>query len=171
VTIDTFKTLSADFVGQHGTIPLTNNNSRIDDLFIAAGLSDERFAAKIGQQADVYATPGATWTRGSNGAWTASGGSNQNAISRIICRASRTTSPDKAGGANYKLDGTTDIKSGSRIVSAMLEKVPESEARELSERVDGIGLSSESGADAKGKVVYNTPSRGLTDVYVYMTHQ
>lgn len=171
VTIDTFKTISADFVGQHGSFPVTNNNSRIDDLFIAAGLTDERFSSKIGLQADVYAIAGATWTRGTNGVWTAAGGSNQSSTSRIICRTSNTTTPNTAGGTNYQIDGSTNIKSGSRIISAMLESVPEAEARELSERVDGIGLSTATGADAKGKVVYNNPSNGLTDVYVYMMHQ
>lgn len=171
VSIDTFKTISADFVGKHGSFPVTNNNSRIDDLFIAAGLADERFAAKIGLQADVYANPGATWTRGTNGNWTASGGSNQSATSRIICRTSNTTAPNTAWGSNYQIDGTTNIQSGARVISAVLESVPEAEARELSERIDGIGLSTTTGADAKGKVVYNTPSNGLIDVYIYMMHQ
>ncbi len=171
VSIDTFKTLSADFVGQHGSIPVTNNNSRIDDLFIDAGLSDERFAAKIGLQADIYANKGAKWTRGTNGAWTASGGSSQTSTSRIICRTSNTTSPKTAAGTNYQLDGKTNIASGSRIISAVLESVPEAEARELSERIDGPGLSTTKDADAKGKVVYNTPNKGLVDVYIYMMHQ
>ncbi|MDQ8186478.1 prepilin-type N-terminal cleavage/methylation domain-containing protein [Pelagicoccus sp. SDUM812002] len=171
LSIDTFKTITTDFVGKYGTLPVTNNNSRIDDLLIEAGLSDERFAAKIGLQSDVYAVKGATWKRGTNGAWTASGGSNQSSTSRIICKPSNTTAPNTAGGSNFKLDGSKNMPSGARVISTFLESVPEAEARELSERIDGDALSTTSGADAKGKVVYNTPSRGITDVYVYMMHQ
>ena len=171
VSIDTFKTITTDFVGKYGTLPLTNNNSRIDDLFIEAGLSDERFSAKIGLQSDVYAIAGATWTRGANGAWTAAGGSSQTATSRIICRASNTTAPNTAGGSNFQLDGVKNLPSGARVVSAFLESVPEAEARELSQRLDGDALSTTTGADAKGKVVYNTPANGVADVYVYMIHQ
>lgn len=171
VSVDTFKTMSAEFVGKYGTLPVTNNNSRIDDLFIEAGLSDERFAAKIGLQSDIYAKEGAAWTRGTNGAWTAAGGSNQTSTSRIICKTSSTKAPNTAGGANFQLDGTKNIQSGARVISAFLKSVPEAEARELSERIDGIELSTASGTDAKGKVVYNKPSNGITDVYVYMMHQ
>lgn len=172
VSLDTYKSAATEFVGKYGTLPATNNNSRLDDLFIAAGLLEERFSAKIGLQADVYATAGATWTRGTNGAWTASGGSNQTSTSRIICLTSNTTAPNTANGANYRLDGTNDMNSGSRVISAVLESVPEAEARELSERVDGQALSTTSGADALGKVVFNTPNnQGVTDVYIYMMHQ
>ena len=171
VSIDAYKTAAADFVGKYGSLPVTGNNSRLDDLFIASGLLDERFSAKIGLQADVYATAGAAWTRGANGAWAANGGSNQTALSRIISLNSNTNAPNTANGANYQLNGTTNIASGSRVVSAVIESVPEAEARELSERVDGQALSTTSGADAKGKVVYNTPNGGVVDVYIYMMHQ
>lgn len=172
VSMETYKTAATDFVGKYGMLPTTNNNSRIDDLFIAAGLIDERFSAKIGQQADVYAKDGATWARGTNGNWSASGGANQTSASRIICNVSNTASPETASGRNFRLDGKTDVASGARVLSAMLESVPEAEARELSERVDGEGLSTTSGADSLGKVVYAAPgNNGLTDVYIYMMHQ
>ncbi len=171
VSIDAYKTAAAEFVGKYGTLPVTGNNSRFDDLLITAGLVDERFSAKIGLQADVYAVDGADWTRNANGTWTAANGADQRAISRIICRTSNTTVPNTAGGTNFRLDGTTNMSAGSRIVSAMIESVPEAEARELSERIDGPSLSTTAGADALGKVVYNTPGNGVTDVYVYMTHQ
>ncbi|MDQ8203043.1 type II secretion system protein [Pelagicoccus sp. SDUM812003] len=172
VSIDTFKTAAAEFVGKYGTIPTTNNRSRLDDLFMEAGLVDERFSAKIGLQGDVYAQTGATWTRGTNGVWTANGGSNQTAVSRIICGVANANAPETAGGRNFRLDGTNNMASGARIISAWLEGVPEAEARELSERVDGEGLSTETGADGLGKVVYRAPNgNGLTDVYIYMMHQ
>lgn len=172
VSIDSIKTATTDFVGKYGVLPTTNNNSRIDDLLRTSGFLDERFSSKLGLQADVYGNAGATWTRNASGVWTASGGTSQAARSRIVCGVANTTSPDTAVGRNFRLDGTNNMASGSRIVAAILESVPESEARELSERVDGEGLSTTTGADALGKVVYrNPPNSGLVDVYIYMLHQ
>ncbi len=171
VSIDAYKTAAAEFVGKYGTLPVTTANNRLDDLFIAAGLIDERFSAKIGLQADVYATAGGTWARGATGVWAPTGGSSQASLSRIISLNRNANPPNTANGANYRLNGTTDMPTGARIVSAVLESVPEAEARELSERIDGQALSTAAGADALGKVVYNAPTGGVTDVYIYMMHQ
>ncbi len=173
VSIDSVKTATVEFVGKYGVLPLTRNgNQRLDDLLKENGYLDERFSAGIGAQGDLYAATGATWSRTTTGDWTASGGTSQGKYSRILSRVANTKSPETSGGSNFKLDGTNDLPAGSRVVSAYLRQVPIAEARELSERIDGEGLSTDTGADSKGKVVYRAPSgSGLTDVMVYMLHQ
>lgn len=173
LSVETFATATTEFVGKYGTLPTTNANGRIDDLLRTTGYVDDRFSSKIGLQADIYAKEGANWTRNNTGTWVQAGGVNQSANSRIICLVSNTTDPSAANGANYQLDGTTNLPTGARVVSAVLESVPIAEAREFSERIDGDAMSSaDNAADADGKVVYRAPSgAGLTDVYIYMLHQ
>lgn len=172
-SITSMKSAVSEFSGKYGTLPTTNNNSRIDDLLFTAGMLESRFLAKIGTQPSNPPIAGATWTR-SGGAWTATGGSSQTTQSRIICLNSTTTVPNTANGANFRLDGTTDLPAGSRVVAAVLVNVTGNEARELSLRLDGEAMSAANAttADATGKVVYNTPNgAGLTTAYVYIAHQ
>lgn len=171
VSVDAVKTATTDFIAKYGVLPTTGGNARFDDLLRTAGFMDERFASKLGLQMDTYAVEGSTWTRNSNGTWTATGGSNQGAQTRIISQTSNTTSPSTATGRNFQLDGATNLPAGSRVVAAMIESVPTSDAYKLSEALDGIAFSSESGADSKGKVVYRAPSSGVTDVFIYIVHQ
>lgn len=172
-SINSVKSAITDFAGKYGTIPTTNNNSRIDDLLFTDGLMEGRFVTKIGTQPSTPPITGATWTR-ANGAWTASGGANQTTQSRIICLTSNANNPSTAVGANYQLDGSTNLPAGSRVVSAVIVNCTGAEAQELSMKIDGENFSATTAtvADAAGKVVYNTPNaNGLTTVYVYITHQ
>lgn len=171
VSIDTYRTGVVDFVAKYGTIPTTGKKNRIDDLLMEVGLVDERFSSKLGSQSDIYAKAGGSWSRNSSGVWSASGGSNQNSLSRIICSSGNSAAPESANGSNFRLDGSNDLPAGSRIVCAVIEDALEADAREMSERVDGMEMSTDSGADGKGKVVYAAPSNGITDVYIYMIHQ
>lgn len=172
-SITSLKSGVSEFAGKFGTVPTTNNNSRIDDLLFTAGMLETRFVVKIGTQPSTPPIAGATWTR-TGGAWTAAGGSSQTTQSRIICLSSTATSPATAVGANFQLDGTTDLPGGSRVVSAVLVNITGAEARELSLRLDGEQMTATDNvtADATGKVVYNTPTTaGLTTAYVYIAHQ
>lgn len=172
-SITTIRTAITDFAGKYGTIPTTNNNSRIDDLLLTTGLLDSRFALKIGTPASDPPIASATWSN-STGTWTASGGSNQSSQSRIICQTSNTTAPSTANGRNFHLDGSTDLPAGARVVAAVIQDCTASEALELSRRIDGEPFSEADAttADADGRVVYNTPNgSGITDAYVYVVHQ
>ena len=175
VNINAVRVATTDFVKTYGTIPLTNNRSRIDDLLAAAGFFDQRFTAKIGSQADPYAAAGAAWTfNQSTGVWTSTGGASQNNRTRVIALTSNTTNPETAAGRNYQFDGTTSLPAGSRVVSAVLESVPADEARKLSITIDGASASAPDNTvlDGEGKIVYNTPNANtsLTDVFVYVAH-
>lgn len=171
-SINSSKTAITEFAARYGTIPVTDSKARLDDLLFTAGMMEGRFNVKIGAQ--VAQPPGAArWTE-DNGVWTHKGGANQNSLSRIICRNSKTGLPSTARGANYQLDGSTDLPSGARVVSAVLVNITAGEARELSARIDGDHLTAEdtSSEDEAGRVVYRAPNgKGLTSAYVYLAHQ
>lgn len=167
------KSTVTEFAAKYGTIPTTVAASRLDDLFLTAGMLESRFVVKIGTQPANPPIVGATWTN-AGGTWTAAGGANQATQSRVICIASNVTSPATANGANYQLNGITDLPAGSRVVSAVIVNATGNDARELSLKIDGDAFTPATAllADSAGKVVYNTPNAaGLTTVYIYLAHQ
>ena len=174
-SINSVKTAVTEFAGKFGAIPLTNNNSRIDDLLFTAGITEGRFTVKIGTQPVNPPIAGATWARNAtSGAWAATGGVNQTGQSRIICLSSNANVPSGANGANYRLSNAIDLPAGSRVISAVLVNITATEAHELSLRVDGDAFSQKDAttADDAGKVVYRAANaQGLTNAYVYVTHQ
>lgn len=171
-SVGAIKTAIAEFAGKYGTIPLTNNNSRIDDLLFTDGLMEGRFTVKIGAQPGNPPPAGATWARAA-GAWAATGGTVQTGQSRVICIASNPAQlPSVALGANYRLSGNTNLPTGASVVSAVFVNVTSNEAREVSMRIDGESNTPAMGAaDNAGKVVYAAPVAGLTTVYIYIAHQ
>jgi general secretion pathway protein G len=172
-SVTSMKAAVTEFSGKYGTIPTTNASARIDDLLFAAGLIENRFTVKIGAQQTATSNAAATWTNNA-GTWTSAGGASQNQLSHLICLNSNTNPPQTANGANYRLDGATDLPASSRVVSAVLVNIRASEALELSQRIDGdlFSAANTTTADAAGKVVYNTPNgAGLTTAYVYIVHQ
>lgn len=174
-SINSMKTAVTEFTGRYGTLPITGNNSRIDDLLITAQIVEGRFAAKVGTQPVNPPIPGSTWARNATtGAWTATGGSNQTSQSRIICVNSNANAPSASRGANYRLQNGLDLPAGSRVVSAVVANLTANDARELSLRIDGDAFSESTAttADNGGKVVYAAPNgQGLTTAYVYIVHQ
>ncbi len=172
-SVTALKSTVTEFAGKFGTVPTTVAASRLDDLFLTAGMLDGRFVVKIGTQPANPPIVGATWTNVA-GPWTAAGGASQTTQSRIIGVVSNATAPSAANGANYQLNGVTSLPAGSRIVSAVIVNVTGNEARELSLKLDGDAYTAATAvlADAAGKVVYNTPNgAGLTTVYIYLAHQ
>lgn len=183
-SVTALKSAISDFSGRYGTLPTANNNQRIDDLLVTAGMLESRFTAKIGNPASGETA--ATWAF-ANGTWTATGGNNQadNPVqSRVICQNSNQTAPNTANGANFCLNPSTPVGTppnlttdslplGSRVVSAVLANVTANEAWELSRRLDGDTLSEADAtttADARGKVVYPIGG-GTKNVYIYLAHQ
>lgn len=173
-SVTAVKSSISEFAGKYGTLPVTTANSRIDDLLVTAGMLDNRFVTKIGVQPGTTLVTGATWTRSAAGQWTATGGTDQSAQSRIICLNSTTTAPSTATGSNFRLQGNgTNLPAGSLVVAAVIVNVTGAEARELSTKIDGESLSatSNTAADDRGKVAYAAPVNGLTTAYVYIAHQ
>jgi hypothetical protein len=140
---------------------------------MTAGYLDNRFTAKIGTPPSNPVIAGAAWTYAA-GVWTAAGGASQAAQSRVICIASSAAAPSAANGANYQLDGATNLPTGVNVLSAVFVNVTGTQARQLSLTLDGDALSAANitTADAAGKVVYAAPNgAGLTTVYVYLAQQ
>ena len=173
--INTVKTAVTSLAGKYGSIPSSNsNNSRIDDLLVAEGLLEQRFTSKLGLQADPNSIALNVWTKGATGTWTVTGGGNFTVVNHIRSWTATATAPSTAAGRNFMLDGSTNLPVGSVVVSAFLHSVQASEARELSQRIDGDSMTAADNvtADNLGKVVYTTPpATGLVDVYVYVIHQ
>lgn len=173
-SINTMRTAVTEFAGKYGSVPLSVNTSRIDDLLIKTNLLDTRFAVKIGTQPTIPPLAGGAWDN-ATGAWAAVGGVNQNAQSRLICLTSAPAAIPGAAGTNYRLDGTTNLPTGARVVSAVVTGVPINDARELSLKLDGDALTQSASsvlADTSGKVAYAAPNAaGTTTVYIYLAHQ
>ncbi|HEY4246107.1 MAG TPA: prepilin-type N-terminal cleavage/methylation domain-containing protein [Lacunisphaera sp.] len=168
------KTAVTDFAGKYGTIPVTNNNSRIDDLLATSGFLDTRFLVKIGTQPTSPALVGATWSN-ATGTWVATGGVNQTTQSRVICLTSVIAAVPGTTGTNYFLDGVTALPAAARVVSAVIPSVTLNDARDLSQKIDGDAMTQPIGsalADTAGKVAYAAPNAaGTTTVYIYLVHQ
>ncbi len=172
-SLNALASAAADFSGKYGTLPVTTANSRIDDLLLTSGYVDNRFTVKIGTPPPNPAVAGSTWTY-TAGVWTPAGGASQNAQSRIICLNATAAAPSAANGANYQLDGVTNLPTGARVLSAVLVNVTGTQARQISLLIDGDAMSAPDtvSADNAGKVVYAAPNgQGLTTVYVYLAQQ
>jgi len=174
-SVSSMKSAVTEWAGKYGTIPVTTAtaSARIDDLLIADGMLEGRFIVSVGTPPPAVPVGGATYNR-TTGVWTAGAGS-QATQSRIICAAS-VAGAVPATGTNYQLDGLTNIPAGSRIVSAVIMGVPITDAREISQRIDGDALTQPSGAitaDTVGKVVYAAAANAnaTTNVYIYIAHQ
>ena len=172
---NSMKTAVTEYAGKYGTIPITTAtaSARIDDLLIAAGMLDSRFIVKIGTPPPAVPVAGATYNRTTN-VWAAGAGA-QTAQSKVIC-ANSVLGAVPATGTNYNLDGINPIPAGSRVVSAVIMQVTISEARQLSQRIDGEALSEADNAltaDTRGKVVYAVAAtaNSLVNVYIYLAHQ
>jgi prepilin-type N-terminal cleavage/methylation domain-containing protein len=173
-SVTSIKSAVTDFAGKYGTVPLTNANSRIDDLLVTTGLLDSRFVVKIGTQPSSPVAAGAAWTQVA-GVWgnTTAVGVAQAGQSRIVSQVSTAVVPNTAAGANFRLDGATNLPTNSRVISAVLVNVTAAEAKDLSLKIDGDAFTQAGlvAADATGKVVYAAPVAGLTTAYIYIAHQ
>src|SRR5579883_2612361 len=117
--VTSMRTAITDFSGKYGTIPTTTATSRIDDLLVTAGILESRFTVKIGNQAPNPPRAGDAWVNNS-GTWsTNGGGSNQNtapAQSLIYCATSNPAATPGTGFTNFRLDGTTNLPAGARVI-------------------------------------------------------
>lgn len=170
--VNAVKTATIDFTSRYSVLPVTDDQSRFDDVLVKAQLLDARFIAKVGNPS--AATEGDKWTYNqSTGQWEKdNSGDNQNSLTRVVCRSSNTGDPATSAGRNFRLDGSTDLPS-STVIAAIIEDVPALDAWEISRRIDGEGFSGadENEKDSKGRVAYDSPSNGVTDVAVYILHR
>jgi prepilin-type N-terminal cleavage/methylation domain-containing protein len=169
-SITSIKTAVAEYAGKHGTVPLSDAQSRIDDLLVTAGMLESRFTVKIGTQPPNPPLAGDAWTQAAGGYTLGTGGVGQGTQSRIICVNSAPAAVPGAAGTNYQLDSINNLPAGARVISAVIVGLTATESRELSLRIDGDSATPNATgiADTKGKVTYTAAG---TTAYIYLAHQ
>lgn len=152
VSIETIKTATVDHYGKYGklnslfgtndlvTIPTTGSNY-CTGFLLPEQLIDKPFSVKIG-----------------------GGDPSTNAIIQII------TGAGSGGTAGYLLDGISNgVTNAGAVVEAVIYGVAQKDAKDLSDRIDGLALGTPSGQDTLGRVRY--AAGDPTIVYVYITHR
>ena len=91
-------------------------------------------------------------------------------VTRVEARSSNPgTPPSAALGANFRLDGLTDLTANLIVAHLVIPAVPAKDAYNLALAMNAPQLAPVEGAAcATGVVAYATPTNGVTDVYVYL---
>jgi prepilin-type N-terminal cleavage/methylation domain-containing protein len=173
-SITAVKTAVAEFAGKYGTVPYTTGTSRIDELLVAQDFLEQRLTLKIGTQRTATTASGATW--GTSPPWATNGGAVQTGQSRVTCQ---NVVPGNAPGTganptNFRLDGVTNLPTGSRVIAVAIPGLTAIEARELSLRIDGDAMTPTTTgvADDRGKVAFVVPAGAATyTAHIYIAHQ
>ena len=92
-------------------------------------------------------------------------------MTRVEARtANPALAPSAALGANFRLDGTTNISANYVVAYLVIPACPARDAYELALAMNGAQLAPAEGAACDtGIVAYPIPANGITDVYVYIT--
>ena len=96
---------------------------------------------------------------------------NWSGVTRAEARtANPLLAPSAALGANFRLDGTTNLTANYVVAYLVLPACPARDAYELALSMNGAQLAPVEGAASdSGVVAYAAPVNGITDVYVYLT--
>ncbi|HRG55661.1 MAG: prepilin-type N-terminal cleavage/methylation domain-containing protein [Opitutaceae bacterium] len=198
-TIDTLKTAITDFIsmpGGNGSIPRTEgtgvpcagaaltgatdsakgNGARLDTVLLATGKIERPINLRMGSQ--FFASSGTgnemTWSQSQQAFVVTPDAAplrNWSAVTRVEARtANPAQAPSAAQGANFRLDGLTDINANYVVAYLVIPAVPAKDAYELARAMNGAQLTPAEGtACDTGVVAYAAPAAGVTDVYVYIT--
>lgn len=198
-TVDTLKTALTDYLsmaGGNGSLPRTEgtgiptsgaalggatdvakgNAARLDTVLLGTGKIERPLALRMGTQA--FASTGTgneiTWNQAALGfvmTPDAAPQRNWSAVTRIEARtANPALAPSAAQGANFRLDGVTNLSANYVVAYLVIPACPARDAYELAISMNGAQLApAEGAASDSGLVVYATPANGVTDVYVYLT--
>ena len=198
-TVDTLKTALADYLtlpGGNGSLPRTEgtniptsgatltgatdiakgNGARLDSVLLATGKIERPLSLRMGSQS--YAATGTgnemTWSQTALAFVVtpdAAPQRNWSAVTRVESRSSTPgTLPSVALGANFRLDGTTDLTANLIVAYLVIPAVPAKDAYNLAVAMNGPQLTPVEGvACDTGVVAYAAPTNGVTDVYIYLT--
>ena len=198
-TVDTLKTALADYItlpGGNGSIPRTEgtniptsgaaltgatdiakgNGARLDSVLLATGKLERPLSLRMGTQS--YASTGTgnemTWNQASLAFVVtpdAAPQRNWSGVTRVEARSSAPgTLPSVALGANFRLDGLTDLTANLIVAYLVIPAVPAKDAYNLALAMNAPQLAPVEGAASDtGVVAYAAPINGVTDVYVYLT--
>ncbi|WP_415907066.1 prepilin-type N-terminal cleavage/methylation domain-containing protein [Oleiharenicola sp. Vm1] len=168
---------------QTASVANFSNAARFDQVLVGAGLINAFFSPAMGNQTRL---PTGWTTTSQDLIWsptartfslttdTATPAHNWSPISRLICQASApATAPNTAAGANFRLDGSTNLPSGVRVVSAVIRGCNATDAYLLAQKYNPqlVDATAAGSAQTRGRVVWATPSSGVCDVYVYLGQQ
>jgi prepilin-type N-terminal cleavage/methylation domain-containing protein len=197
--VETLKTALTDFIsmpGGNGSIPRTEgtgipcsgaaltggtdtakgNGARLDSVLLATGKLERPLSLRMGSQ--FYASAGTgnemLWNQSLQAfAMTPDAAPlrNWSAVTRVEARtANPALAPSAAQGANFRLDGTTNMGINYVVAYLVIPAVPAKDAYELALALNGAQLTPAEGvACDTGVVAYAAPAAGITDVYVYIT--
>ena len=196
--VETLKTALTDFIalpGGNGSLPRTEgtgvpcsgaalsgatdaakgNGARLDTVLLATGKIERPLSLRMGSQ--LYASTGTgnemQWNQALQAfAMTPDAAPlrNWSTVTRVEARsANPALAPSAALGANFRLDGASNINANSIIAYLVIPQVPARDAYELALSLNGPQLAPVEGAacDA-GVVAYAAPANGITDVYIYV---
>ena len=198
-TVETLKTALMEYIalpGGNGSLPRTEgagipcsgaalsgasdpakgNGARLDAVLLATGKLERPLTLKLGSQ--FYASTGSgnemTWNQAQQAfviTPDAVPQRNWSAVSRVEARtANPALAPSAALGANFRLDGITNISANYVVAYLVIPACPARDAYELAVALNGPQLAPLEGASCDtGIVAYPTPANGITDVYVYLT--
>lgn len=168
---------------QTASVANFSNAARFDQVLIGAGIANAFFSPQMGSQTRL---PTGWTTTSQDLIWsptartfslttdTATPAHNWSSVSRLICQTSApATAPNLAAGANFRLDGSTNLPTGVRVVSAFIKGCNQTDAYMLAQKYNPqlLDATAAGSAQTRGRVVWATPSSGVCDVYVYLGHQ
>jgi len=197
--VETLKTALTDFIsmpGGNGSMPRTEgvgvpcsgaalsgatdtakgNGARLDAVLLATGKIERPLSLRMGSQ--LYASTGTgnemLWNQAQQAfAMTPDAAPlrNWSGVTRVEARtANPALSPSAAQGANFRLDGNTNLSVNYVVAYLVIPAVPAKDAYELALSMNGAQFTPAEGAACDtGVVAYAAPTAGITDVYVYIT--
>lgn len=198
-TVDTLKTAIVDYLalaGGNGSIPRTEgtgvptsgaaltgatdlakgNAARLDTVLLSTGRLERPVSLRMGTQSWVSSGSGneLAWNQASLAfvmTPDAAPQRNWSLVTRVEARtANPALAPSLAVGANFRLDGLTNLNANSVVAYLVIPAVPARDAYELAVALNGAQLAPADGAASdSGVVAYAAPLNGVTDVYVYLT--
>mgnify|MGYP000403580078 FL=1 len=198
-TVDTLKTALTDYLsmaGGNGSLPRTEgtgiptsgaaltgatdaakgNAARLDTVLLATGKIEKPLALRMGTQSFTSTGTGneVTWSQASLVFVVTPDAAPQRNWSTVTRAEARTANPalapSAALGANFRLDGTTNLNANYVVAYLVIPACPAKDAYELAVAMNGAQLAPVEGAASDtGLVAYAAPTNGVTDVYVYLT--
>lgn len=197
-TVKTLKTALTDFItmpGGSGSIPRTEgtnipcsgtalsaatdtakgNAARLDAVLVSVGKLDRTVYLRMGSQLNTSSGSGneIQWSQAVQ-AFTMTPDAaplrNWSSVTRFEARTGNPAlAPSAAQGANFRLDGTTNLSANVVVAYLVIPGVPARDAFELATALNAPQLAPVLGAacDA-GVVAYAAPVNGVTDVFVYV---
>lgn len=197
--VETLKTALTNFIsmpGGNGSIPRTEgtgvpcsgaaltgatdaakgNGARLDTVLLGTGRLERPLSLRMGTQ--VYTSTGTgnemQWNQAAQAfvmTPDAAPQRNWSAVTRVEARtANPMLAPSMAQGANFRLDGTTNLNTNYVVAYLVIPACPARDAYELALSMNGAQLTPAEGAACDtGVVAYAAPTNGVTDVFIYIT--